>query len=360
MHRVGIEEELFVVDHDGRLVPEAKAVLRAHRGLASDEELEHELFLQQVELQTSAHDDPAALRADLVRQRSAAVEAARMVGRDLVAVPVDVLGGAEPVTTPNSRYERMLARYGGIGRNGLTCGMHVHVEVPDDRAVSVVDGLRPWTPLLSALSANAPFHEGRDTGHASWRGHLWDAWPTSGPVEPFGDEQTYRSVVAETIASGAAVDEHMMYLDARIAEDLPTVEIRVADVCTDVYDALLVAEIIRALVGTLLTTHERPGPWRVEHLRAARWRARHDGLGGHLVDPLSRRLVPAEDALASLLDTIGPALDEAGTAEEVTDGVRRLLDRGTGADRQREVAGDDLDLAAVMADLVRRTDPHHA
>ncbi len=209
MHRVGIEEELFVVDHNGRLVPEAKAVLRAHRGLAPDEELEHELFLQQVELQTSAHDDPAALRADLVRQRSAAVEAARMVGRDLVAVPVDVLGGAEPVTTPNSRYERMLARYGGIGHNGLTCGMHVHVEVPDDRAVSVVD-------------------------------------------------------------------EHMMYLDARIAEDLLTVEIRVADVCTDVYDALLVAEIIRALVGTLLTTHERPGPWRVEHLRAARVTAGHD------------------------------------------------------------------------------------
>lgn len=359
VNRVGIEEELFVVDDRGHVVPESEAVVRAHRRLGPDEQLDHELFLQQIELQTGPHEDPDGLREDLVAQRSSAVAAARAVGLNAVAVPVDVLGGSEPRPTPESRYARMMARYGEIGRNGMTCGMHVHVEVADEDAIHVVDALRPWTPLLTALSANAPFFHGRDTHHASWRGHLWDTWPTAGPVETFGDLETYRAVVAQLIESGAALDEHMLYLDARIAERFPTVEVRVADACTDVEDALLVAEVTRGLVTTLAKEPTEPAPWRLETLKAARWRARHDGLGGTLFDPVTRAFVPAEQALDSLVKTIGASLDEAGTRDRVTDGIHRLLTRGTGADRQRAVAGDSLDLAAVMADLIRRTDPHH-
>ncbi|MBC9226550.1 YbdK family carboxylate-amine ligase [Aeromicrobium sp. 636] len=359
MQRVGIEEELFVVDAEGRLVPESDAVVRAHRRLDPGEEMDHELFLQQVEIQTDAHDDPGTLRDDLLMQRSSAAAAARAAGFGLAAVPVDVLGGSEPQPTPGSRYARMIARYGEIARNGMTCGMHVHVEVPDRDAVRVIDSLRPWTPLLTALSANAPFFHGRDTSHASWRGHLWDTWPTAGPVEAFGDHETYRAMVDGWIASGAAIDEHMVYLDARPAENFPTVEVRVADVCTEVEDALLVAEVTRALVTTVLSEHHEPGTWRLETLKAARWRARHDGLGGALLDPATGTFVAAEQALESLLKTLGGALDEAGTTAVVTDGVHRLLTEGNGAVRQRSVAGEQHDLVAVMADLVQRTDPQH-
>lgn len=151
MPRVGIEEELFVVDDEGRLVPESVAVLRAHRRLGPGDEIDHELFLQQVEIQTDAHLDPDALRDDLIAQRSSAVDAARAAGFHLAAVPVDVLGGSEPAPTPDSRYARMIARYGEIARNGMTCGMHIHVEVDDRDAIRVIDALRPWTPLLNAL-----------------------------------------------------------------------------------------------------------------------------------------------------------------------------------------------------------------
>ncbi|GAA2091662.1 glutamate--cysteine ligase [Aeromicrobium tamlense] len=356
VHRVGIEEELFVVDDRGRVVPESEAVLRAHRRMDPGEELDHELFLQQIELQTSPHADHADLRDDLLTQRSGAVAAARAVGLNAVAMPVDVLGGSEPRPTPHSRYERMIARYGEIGRNGMTCGMHVHVEVPDEQAIGVIDALRPWTPVLTALSANAPFFHGRDTHHASWRGHLWDMWPTAGPVEPFRDLETYQATAQGLIESGAALDEHMLYLDARIAEKYPTVEVRVADVCTDVDDALLVAEVARALVTTLVARPES-GEWRLETLRAARWRARHDGLGGTLLDPVTRSFVPAEQALESLLSSTRDALDAAGTTDVVTDGIHRVLTRGNGAARQRAAAGDPPDLGAVVSDLIARTDP---
>jgi len=355
---VGIEEELFVVDDEGRVVPQSEAVLRAHRRLEPGDELDHELFLQQVEIQTDAHDDPDALREDLVAQRSSAVAAARAAGFHLAAMPVDVLGGGDPVPTPDSRYARMIAHYGEIARNGMTCGMHIHVEVADEDAVRVIDGLRPWTPLLNALSANAPFFHGRDTAHASFRGHLWDMWPTAGVVDAFGDLKSYRRLVETAISSGAAVDEHMVYLDARIAENYPTVEIRVADVCTEVDDALLVAELARAIVTTIADGQDA-ADWNLDLLRWARWRARHDGLGGRLMDPTTGEFVPASQALESLLTTVAPALDEAGTTDRVREGVQRLLTTGNGAARQRAAAGTPADLRAVMQDLVRRTDPRH-
>ena len=42
----------------------------------------------------------------------------------------------------------------------------------------------------------------------------------------------------------------MVYFDARLSARYATVEIRVADVCTDLDDAVLVAALCRALVET--------------------------------------------------------------------------------------------------------------
>jgi carboxylate-amine ligase len=274
-------------------------------------------------------------------------------------MPAPVVADEPGDTTPKQRYDTMTSRYGEVGRTALVCGMHVHVDVrDDDEAVTVVDGLRPWLPLVLALSANSPFNLGVDTSYASWRSQVWDAWPSAGPVEPFGSPAAYRSAVEALIASGAALDEGMIYLDARLARIFPTVEVRVADVCTDREDAAVVAAVVRGLVDLCAdpgAAQPHADPWRVDLLRAARWRARRDGLAGSLVDPVSRRTVPAAVAVQTMVDAIGPALEVNGDADIVRDGVARLLRSGGGAGRQRAVAGADLDLSAVVDDVVRRT-----
>ena len=165
--------------------------------------------------------------------------------------------------TPKSRYRRIQSEYGELARQALVCAMHVHVDVADDEeAVRVVDGIRPWLPLLVALSANSPFWQGRDTGHASWRSQVWSRWPTAGAAQPFGDVATYRAGRASGCSSwGAGLDPGMLYFDVRLAAHYPTVEIRVADVCTDVEDAALVALLARALVTTVAAdpASGRPG-----------------------------------------------------------------------------------------------------
>ncbi|KQY58491.1 hypothetical protein ASD11_02165 [Aeromicrobium sp. Root495] len=347
-----MEEEMLLVDPaTGHLTAASARVVET-----ADDDVEQELFLQQLEIQTDPTDDLDDLRGQLRSARRRAALAAERAGAALLVSPTPVLGGDPHDVTPKARYDHMISAFGAVGRQAITCGMHVHVEVADDvEAVRIADAVRPWLPLVVALSAGSPFDHGADTGLASWREQVWDAWPSAGPGEPFGDVRGYREVVERLVSTGAAIDAHGVYFDVRLAEDLPTVELRVADVCTDLDDTVLVAALLRALAET--ASHEsEPAAWRVELLRAARWRARRDGLEGHLVDPLSRQLVPAADALATMLDHLDAALRESGDRELAHDGVQRLLTLGSNAARLRHVAGEPVDLDAVVRDLRTRTD----
>ncbi|MEV7397366.1 glutamate--cysteine ligase [Aeromicrobium sp. NPDC092404] len=357
LRQVGVEEEMFLIDPRTRqLAPVSDDVVHSSR--EAEEGLDQELFLQQIETASRPQSDLAALKADLIEQRRRAAGSADAVGATVAAVATPVLADPHGIVTPKERYHTMLDRFGEIRRQGLVCATHVHVSVEQHEVIGIIDDVRPWLPLLMAVSANSPYAEGVDTGYASWRGQLWDAWPSAGPVEPFGDLAGYRDAVRELVGSGAALDEAMVYFDARVARSYPTVEIRVADVCTNLDDTVLVAELARALVETLARERARGSVaegWRVELLRAARWRARRHGLADSLLDPVTRAVVPAEKALSTLLEHLRPVLDDHGTTSLVEDGIRRLLVDGTGADRQRAVAGRSPDLTAVVDDLVRRT-----
>lgn len=358
MREVGVEEEMFLIDpRTRRLAPVSDGVVHSTR--AAEEDLDQELFLQQLEIRTRPHTDIAALRWDLVGERRLASDSAESVGAQLASVGTPVLPHEDGRTTPKARYVTMLETFGRIvGQGGLVCGTHVHVHVDEPEAVGIVDEIQPWLSLLAAMSANSPFYRGEDTGYASWRRQLYDGWPSAGPVEPFGDSAGYQEAVRELIASGAAMDEGMIYFDARLSRNFPTIEIRVADACTNLDDTLLIAELARALVETAARSRaagEISPPWRTDLLRAARWRARRNGLTESLMDPATRAVVPAEKALASFLDHLRPVLEEHGTTSLVEDGVRRLLVDGTGSEQQRAVAARSSDLSAVIDDVIHRT-----
>lgn len=355
---LGVEEELLLVDPDtGRLRGVSHQAVRASRsGAGADAEVEHELFLQQIETSTEPCLDADDLAAGVRRGRRAVGEAAAAAGARAVAMATPVLPQQEERFTPKPRYERIHTDYGELARQALVCAMHVHVEVAgDDEAVHVVDRIRPWLPVLVALSANSPYWQGLDTGHASWRSQVWSRWPTAGAAQPFGDVAAYRATAEAMIGWGGALDPGMLYFDVRLSEKYPTVEIRVADVTTEVEDAVLVALLARALVTTAA---EDPGPpgWRADLLRVAGWRAARFGLAGSLVHPVEARLVPAREAFEALVAHVRPALEGTGDLARVTEAFERLAARGTGATRQRAVLEATGDLRAVVFDLARRTE----
>ncbi len=182
--------------------------------------------------------------------------------------------------------------------------------------------------MLVALAANSPYAENGDTGYASWRQQVWSRWPSAGPAEPFGSVAEYRRVAAALVATGAALDDGGLYFDARLAADYPTVEIRVADVCTDVEDALLVTALCRALVETVATQEPPRPPLRSDLARGADWRAARYGTDGELVHPVTGDLTPATDVVAALVD-VRPAGSRGG-GRPGPGRRRRGADRGHG------------------------------
>jgi glutamate---cysteine ligase / carboxylate-amine ligase len=324
--------------------------------------LEPELYRQQIELASEPAETLDELAASLRRARAAVQEAAAAAGALAVAVPTPVVepaASARPRTTANDRYHRIVDEYGETARDALVCGMHVHVEVEDPaEAVAVTDRVRPWLPVLLAVSANSPYWQGRDTGYASWRSQVWSRWPTGGPREPLGDADGYAATARLLKDWGAALDDGMLYFDVRPAKALPTVELRVADVCTDPEDTLLVAALSRGLVETVARERADGVPadeWRTDLLRAAHWRASRYGMAGTLVDPLRRELAPAAEVVRALVDHTAEALADAGDDGRVDQLLSRLLARGTGATRQRATLERSGDLREVVADLARRT-----
>ncbi len=317
--------------------------------------LEQELFLQQIETGTAPHADIEDLVADVRRCRRAAAESAAVAGADLVAVGTPVLGGEDREVTPKDRYRRIVERFGEVGRQGAVCGMHVHVDVADDEeAVQVMDRLRPWLPVLRAFSVNSPYWHGEDTGYASWRSQVWGRWPTAGPSEPFGDVESYRRATQAVIATGAALDQGMLYLDARPSESYPTVEIRVFDVVTEVEDVGLIAALTRALVETAASGALPHGePWRSDLVRAAHWAASRDGLSHTLVDPRTGELAAAREVAEYAFEVCRDALgeDEQTAVKERFEG---LVARGTGASRQRAVVERGGSVEDVVSDLRER------
>jgi carboxylate-amine ligase len=349
---LGVEEEFLLIDPDtGQVVPAVERVLAAapDRG----EPLQREFMATQVETATPPVSTLADLRTALIEARSAAAEAAEQAGVRLAAIGTSALPTPHPPkVTDEPRYQRMVDDFGALGPTPGLCGCHVHIGVADrELGVQVLNHLRMWLPLLQAVTANSPFFDGRDTGHASWRSVLWSRWPTAGPTPHVESAEQYDRVVEGLIASGAMFDEGMLYWYARLSAHVPTVEIRIGDVCPTVDDTLLVAALTRALVSTAVDevaqgAAPRPVPdWLVA---AAHWRAGRDGLSGRAVDVRGGRARPAWDLLRDLVAYVRPALVRHGDVATVDGLLERLASHGTGAQRQRERYGRSGDLVDVM------------
>ena len=160
------------------------------------------------------------------------------------------------------------------------------------------------------------------------------------------------------ISSGVLFDEGMFYFDARLSSHSPTVEIRIADVCLEVDDAVLVAALCRALVDTAARawqSDEPPPGVPTPLIRIATWQAGRHGLEGELLNPETFRPEPVRATIRQLVDHVRDALQENGDEDLVERRLAILLERGNGAMRQRAVLEKTGQLVDVVADLARVT-----
>jgi carboxylate-amine ligase len=138
----------------------------------------------------------------------------------------------------------------------MTCALHVHVGMPSgDVAVEVMAKLKPYLPILIALSASSPFWQGHDTGHVSYRQRILSSMRT------YGMPPTFQSWQAFTDFFIAAKQAQMfeifqdIHWDLRPRPDLGTLEIRAMDAQPTLQESLLLSAFVHSLVNHLQTCH---------------------------------------------------------------------------------------------------------
>jgi len=349
---LGLEEELMLLDAETLdLLPRATDVVEA----CGDERFKLEMPAAQLELALPPVPSVPAAIAALAAARRDLAAAAAPVGR-LGAAGVHPF--ADPVGELNAgeRYAWTAAEYGEIARRQLVCALQVHVAVGGaDRSLAVYNGLRSWLPLIAALAANAPFHDGRDTGMASIRPKIAEQLPRQGIPPAIGSWEEFAATLAWGAASGAVPGPRRWWWELRPHPAFGTLELRVPDAQSTVQDAAAVVALVHALVGWLAARHDAGEPlepaddgWR---LAENRWSAARWGMDAELADLRSGERVPARERLAALLADVGPVAADLGCVAELGD-VARLAE-SNGPARQRAIAaeGGVRAVAAWLADV---------
>ena len=357
---VGVEEEFLLLRPDGRVALVAPGLLA---GLGPDVRAQSEFARCQVETTTGICTELGAVGSELAAARRTLAAAAADHGACLVASgtpPFDAPGFAE--LTDDPRYRLLVATVPGVTGEEITCAAHVHVAVASrELGVAVLARLRPWLPVLMALHGNSPLWRGRDTGWGSHRFLVQRRWPSFVPPPRCADAADYDRRVADLVADRAALDERGVYFWARLSPRYPTVEIRIADTCLTVDDAVLLAGLCRVLVMTAVAD-ELAGRRVVDlpdtALLAAGFAAARRGPSALVPVPGRDVLAPAHEALDELLTSAEPALEATGDRELLAGLVAATQGRPSGADRQRALwrLGDRRGLVRTLAGLTAGAD----
>jgi carboxylate-amine ligase len=327
---LGVEEELLLVDRRHRLTPACEAVLAAvPPGLV--DRVSAEIFTEQIELKTGICHSPEEVFGELRGLR----EAVRNMGFELLGSglhPNASSNEATLVTKP--RYEVVRKDFGNLLRTP-PCGLHVHVGIPDpDVAVRLANAFRLYLPALQALSANSPFQEGIDSGHASARTSVVRSYPRFQVPRQFRDYEDFCTVADQLIAAAGVDDYTYIWWDVRPHPRLGTVEIRAVDVQTNAVTSSAIAALIQAIAAKELDQPTPPILSR-EALEESYFQAASHGLEAEiLLDDDTPR--PARAVVASVLEAVRPYAHDLGT-EAPLEEIERILREGNGADDQRQI-----------------------
>lgn len=338
-YTVGLEEEVMLLDqHSWALAHRIDSVLpRLPHGRTAS--FTAETHGSALEIQTGVHaripeaiGELAALRTELDETLRPLSMRAACAGTHPFAVWQEI------VVSAGERYQFVYGSMRELARREPTFGLHVHVGVPDaEAAIFAANRLRTHIPLLLALSVNSPFWQGRDTGLASARTPLFQAFPRVGIPRDFADYAEYVESVDVLIRCDAVPEPTFLWWDVRPQPRFGTVEVRIMDAQTKLGESAAIAALVQSIVRAEVEGEEhleRSMPQEV--LAENRFLAARDGMEAELIEPELGRRVPARELLADLVAVCRPHAQELGCEAEL-DGVLRLGDR-TGAERQIEQA----------------------
>lgn len=334
----GIEEEYFLTDLVSRSIAcqpvegFAKAAQAALGGLVT-----REMFAAQFEVVTPVLEHLDDARECLSNARITLARIAREFGFGLVAAGTHPLAQwRQQRTTGVAHYQQLFEDFQMVASRSVLAGLHVHVGVSTEvDRIRVMNCVTPWLPLLLGLSASSPFWDGQPTGLMSYRQAVCDEWPRMGIPDHFDNDAEYQRYVQMLLDTGSIRTSADVWWNIRPSVRYPTLELRIADACPQLEDALCIAALFRSMVNHAVLA-PRPS-WVDESMTRVitlenRWRAKRYGLRGEFIDPATQRVLPFATWLDSVLQELADytALGDEPAAQH----ARKLAQEGGSAQAQ--------------------------
>lgn len=356
---IGVEEEFQIVDPTTRdLKPQVEQML-AQSGEEFTEHLKREMIQSMVETVSPVCESVDQAAFEIARLRGAVGDLAAQHGLAIVA------SGAHPFShwqsqpiTQHDRYKVLEEDLQDVVRSILIFGLHVHVGIPDrDLLIDIMNEARYFLPHMLAISSNSPFWQGRLTGLKSYRTIVWQQFPRTGIPSTFGSWSDFEAFTNLLIKTNCIDNGKKIWWDLRPHPFFSTLEFRVCDMPTSVEDATLLIALFQAIVAKLYRLRERNMGFRLYDralIMENKWRAARYGLDGLMIDFGKRSEVPARKLMLELLEFVDDVVDELGSRQALSH-LYKVLEQGTGADRQLEVYRRTGDVKSVVDYLIAET-----
>jgi glutamate---cysteine ligase / carboxylate-amine ligase len=362
-YTLGVEEEYMLLDGQSfDLVQHIDTVLNAISGHELETQINAELMQSVLEIATPVCRTASDVERELRRLRAyvSSVAAADNLRVGSAGTHPFSLFERQRITA-RDRYRHLVDQMQYVARRELIFGLHIHVAVDDpEKAIQVVNGLLAHISSLLALSASSPFWRGEPTGLSSSRQIVFAAFPRSGPPPRFRDYADYAEVVGQLEKTGCIADYTHIWWDIRLHPRLGTVEIRICDAVPRVEDAVALAAFCQALVKHYCERYDRGDEIPSYHrilTTENKWLAARYGLEAPVMDLATgrRNRVPVAQLVRRTLRDIEPHARELGSEREL-EGIREILSRGNGADRQRRTFNANRDIVEVAREIADATE----
>jgi carboxylate-amine ligase len=358
---IGIEEEYQTIDPvtrdlrshiDSEIISKGKMLLK--------EAVKAEMHQSVVEVGTGICKDVNEASKELKTLRSQICELAKQNGLRLASA------GTHPFADwrkqdiyPDERYEIIVQDLKMVARANLIFGLHVHIGVEDrETSIHLMNAARYFLPHILALSTNSPFWLGMDTGLKSYRGKVFDKFPRTNIPDYFNSWGEYASFVDLLVKTKCIDDAKKIWWDIRPHPHFPTLEFRICDVPMRADETIAITALIQATVAKLYKLHAANQGFRLYRralIMENKWRASRYGLDGKLIDFGKQTEVPVRDLIYEYLQFVDDVVDELGSRNEINY-IHRILENGTGADRQLRIFQETGDLTKVVDYIIYETE----
>jgi carboxylate-amine ligase len=260
---------------------------------------------------------------------------------------------------PDERYHNIVEDMQLVARANLIFGLHVHIGVEDrETAIHMMNHARYFVPHILALSTNSPFWLGMNTGLKSYRCKVFDKFPRTNIPDYFPSYGEYENFIKLLIKTGCIDNAKKIWWDIRPHPFFNTIEFRICDIPMRVDETIALAALIQATVAKLYKLYEANQGFRLYRralIMENKWRAARYGINGKMIDFGKQVQVPVRDLILEYLKFVDDVVDELGSREEI-EYVHKIMEMGTGADRQIRVFEETGDLKKVVDYIIEETE----